>query len=226
MEDPCLKRAYLECLSSGELVRLADSYGIDIPPGLDRIFIIKELLELGYEAGIRAKDEGGSLREQALLEQAPLPKHYNVTFVDVLLRDPLWAFVFWGIKSHDKEIHEKAHDFEGYFLKVTPLSKDKGGTAGGDVPFIIPVGTRDSSWYLGFPPTGGRFTVGFCVTRGESEIQLALSLPFRIPVFLNLPEGEYEKNRKNPLICLSGLDDFSVLRNTDRLSRIPRHMSS
>jgi hypothetical protein len=220
MEDPRLKRSYLERLSSGELVNLADSYGIDIPPGLDRIFIIKELLELGHEGDSGGK--GSVLREQDLLEPAPLPRHYNVTFIDVLLRDPLWAFAFWGIKSHDKEIYEKADGFEGYFLKVIPLANDKSGNPQGDDPFIIPVGIKDSSWYIGFPPTGGRFKVGFCMTRGGCEVPLALSLPFRIPVFLNLPEGEYEKNRKNPLVCLSGLDDLPVLRNTDRLSRIPR----
>jgi hypothetical protein len=222
MEDPQLKRSYLECLSSRELVKLADSQGIDIPPGLDRIFIIKELLELGYEGGSRSGDKGSVLREQDLLEPAPLPKHYNVTFIDVLLRDPLWAFAFWGIKSHDKEIYEKADDFEGYFLKVIPLADDKRGNPRGEEPFIIPVGRKDSSWYIGFPPTGGRFKVGFCLNRGGGEVPLALSLTFRIPVFLNLPEGEYEKNRKNPLVCLSGLDDFPILRNTDRLSRIPR----
>jgi hypothetical protein len=224
MENPCLKRSYLERLSSGELVKLADSYGIDIPPGLDRIFIIKELLELGYEGELNAPDAPFLLREQDPMEPAPLPKHYNVTFIDVLLRDPLWAFAFWGIKSHDKEVYEKAGDFGGYYLKVIPLAHDKSPRE--DAPFIIPVGAKDSSWYIAFPPQGGRFKVGFCVTRGGCEVSLALSLPFRIPVFLNLPEGEYEKNRKNPLACLSGLDDFPVLRNTDRLSRIPRYMSS
>jgi hypothetical protein len=224
MEEPSLKRSYLERLSSGELVKLADSYGIDIPPGLDRIFIIKELLELGHEEGVNAADEGLLLREQALLEPAPLPKHYNVTFVEVLLRDPLWAFAFWGIKSHDKEIYEKANDFGGYFLKLIPLADDKSPRE--EDSFIIPVGTKDSSWYIAFPPTGGRFKVGFCMTRGGAEALLALSLPFRLPVSLNFPEGEYEKKRNNPLVCLSGLDDFPVLRNTDRLSRIPRYMNS
>jgi hypothetical protein len=224
MEDPRFERSYLERLSSGELVKLADSYGIDIPPGLDRIFIIKELLELGYGERVHPRGEAVFLREQDLLELAPLPKHYNVTFIDVLLRDPLWAFAFWGIKSHDKEAYEKAGDFGGYFLKVIPLANDKSGPPPEDDPFIIPVGTGDSSWYIAFPPSGGRFKAGFCLTRGGGEVLLALSLPFRIPVFFNLPEGEYEKNLKNPLLCLSGLDDFPVLRNTDRLSRIPRRV--
>ena len=46
MDGIPITRSYLETLSSWELVKLSDHYGIDIPPGLDRIFIIEELLEI------------------------------------------------------------------------------------------------------------------------------------------------------------------------------------
>ena len=37
-------RVFLDSLSTDELVKLADSHGIDIPPDLERIFVIEELL--------------------------------------------------------------------------------------------------------------------------------------------------------------------------------------
>jgi hypothetical protein len=39
-DTPQLSRQLLESLSTGELIKLADDCGIDIPPGLERIFII------------------------------------------------------------------------------------------------------------------------------------------------------------------------------------------
>ncbi len=44
-----LSREYLETLSSIELIRLADEYGIDIPDDLSRQFIIGDLIQLGEE---------------------------------------------------------------------------------------------------------------------------------------------------------------------------------
>ena len=38
-------KAFLKSLTTRELQKLADSAGIDIPPDLDRIFIIRELLD-------------------------------------------------------------------------------------------------------------------------------------------------------------------------------------
>ncbi|MDR1147291.1 MAG: hypothetical protein LBK66_01525, partial [Spirochaetaceae bacterium] len=44
--DGCrMIRRYLESLTTRELAALADKAGIDIPPELDRIFIIEAILE-------------------------------------------------------------------------------------------------------------------------------------------------------------------------------------
>ncbi|MDR3248021.1 MAG: DUF4912 domain-containing protein, partial [Treponema sp.] len=52
MSDLCLARPYLDSLTTEELARIADNCGIDIPPNLERIFIIEELLDYA-----RAEDE-------------------------------------------------------------------------------------------------------------------------------------------------------------------------
>ena len=45
MDNNMLSRPYLESLTSAQLFELAEQYGIDIPPDLNRRFIIGELLE-------------------------------------------------------------------------------------------------------------------------------------------------------------------------------------
>jgi hypothetical protein len=233
MDDPRLTRVFLDSLSTNELIKMADRYGIDIPPGLERIFIIEELLEISRGDDYEPEEGGEDLVLSAEFpETAPLPKQYNITFLEVMIRDPLWAFVFWEIKGHDKELHEKAPDFGGYYLKAIPL----GGRAGGEEPFTVSVGINDSAWYLGFPPAEGHYRVDLCVLRGNDEIVLAVSRPFILPRLLNMPsksagfqaagfkaagtDQNIQAVYLNPLARLSGAEEFPVIRSADRLSRI------
>jgi hypothetical protein len=217
MDDCRFAWPYLESLATHELAALADKFGIDIPPGLERNFIIEELLDLRDEE----EPEPPSLEEAYFLESVPLPKQYNITFINVLIRDPLWAFAFWEVKAHDKEIHEKAPDFEGYFLRVIPEPAVVPAAVlpfEGEASFTIAVGIQDSAWYLGFPPEGGCFRVELCVKRGNFEVVLAASKSFKLPRLFASP-GTMEV--PNPLALLSGLEELPIVRNEDRLSRLP-----
>jgi hypothetical protein len=223
MNDNSLTRVYLESLSSDELLRLADSFGIDIPLGLERVFIIEELLETYSDFD----DEDVEFSEDINPDftEAALPKHYNISFIEVIIRDPLWAFVLWEIKSHDREILEKAPDFEGYCLRVIPIasSVDTKAQADGRDTFTVPVGVNDTGWYLGFPPDEGWYKVELCARRGTDILPLIVSRPFRLP---KLPEQSnhnvsksFQEIYDNPLIGLSGVHEFPVIRFSDRDQR-------
>jgi hypothetical protein len=235
MDDPGLTRPYLESLSSDELVKLADSYGIDIPFGLERIFIIEELLDLALGDDFVSEDEETILHTD-FLEAVALPRQYYISFIEVLIRDPLWAFVFWEIKGHDKEIHEKAGDFGGYCLRVIPIN---GKTAADEDSFTVPVGLNDTAWYLGFPPMEGSYQVGLCAIHGDGKEVLTVSRPFKLPSLLESPARgipsrpapgnspgagagtrDMQQVYRNPLACLSGAKDFLVIRSADRVSRV------
>ncbi|GHV78668.1 DUF4912 domain-containing protein [Spirochaetia bacterium] len=206
-----LDRSFLESVTTAELLKLADREGIDLPPGLDRAIVIEELLEAG---GKQDPGPDGLLDIQAPPPAtAPLPKHYNISYIEVLIRDPLWAFAFWEVNAHDKETLEQAPDFNGYCLRV--LSKD-------NLSFTVQVGTGDSAWYLGFPPEGGRFRVELCAMRKAAPAVLAVSKPFNMPT---LPETNIA-GEASPLLRLSGIDDFNILRNTMRSSRLPKRCRS
>jgi hypothetical protein len=231
MDDSGFNRAYLESLTTRELIRMADRFGIDIPPDLERIFIIEELVDLAPEDEPESPNSSEPLKEADFSESVPLPKQYNITFIEVLPRDPLWVFTFWEVKSHDKEFYERVPDFIGYHLKVCPRGPlDR---AGPDSTFTVLVGNSDTAWYLGFPPLGGCYQVELCAVREGEETVLAVSHPFKMPKLLNppktpggreIPKGE--GINENPLACLSGVKDFPVLRNGDRLSRRMRSCSS
>ena len=217
-------RHQLESLSTGELIKLAEGIGIDIPPGLERIFIIEELLE-DFNTGKEAEDD--LVVNPSWSESVLLPKQYNISYIDVIIRDPLWVFVYWEVKVHDKEIHENAKDFKGYCLRVIPLNE------GETIPvspismensFNVLIDASDSARYLGFAEqslqAAGRYIIKLGVIRGEQEIQLAVSQPFNLPRLIE-NDGICSLDQ-NPLIRLSGVQDFMTTKSTDRQSRIKR----
>jgi hypothetical protein len=209
-----LSRSRLEGLSSGELITLADSFGIDISPGQERIFIIEELLEYASTDEQQVKAEPEVIPSS--IESAALPKQYNISFIEVIIRDPLWAFVFWEIKAQDRETHENANDFNGYCLSVIQI--DEGET------FRVPVNADDSARYLGFAEHSsnaqGRYKINLCALRGEQEVQIASSAPFCLPHLID--NEEINKMKETPLLRLSGVHDLSITKSTDRQSRVKR----
>ncbi|MDR2398480.1 MAG: DUF4912 domain-containing protein, partial [Spirochaetaceae bacterium] len=169
---PLLTRPYLESLTTHELIRLADSFGVAIPPDLERLFIIAEIMDVTAEYTRNEAALVVPLVETDIPEPVPLPKQYNITFIEVLIRDPFWVFAFWEIKNADKESYEKSGDFKGYQLKVS--SADASQKAHGEGAFSISVGVSDTAWYLSFPPGCERFKLELCVLRGGDELVLAV----------------------------------------------------
>ena len=209
-----ISRSWLESLSTGELIKMADNYGIDIPPGLERIFIIEELLEYANTEVPQPEDD---LKiNPANPETVLLPKQYNISFIEVIIRDPLWAFVFWEIKSHEREIHESSDDFGGYCLRVITLNRTP--PKSNENSFTVLVGAEDRARYLGFAEHSSKdcdsYVILLNAIRGEKEIQIASSVPFNMPT---IKDDEIIAGLgQNPLIRLSGLQDLSVTKNIDR----------
>jgi len=226
MEENPITRAYLESLTTSDLITMADNLGVDIPSDLDRVFIIGEILEISSidEETVNSAENG--LVETDLVESAPLPKHYSITFIEMIIRDPLWAFVFWEIKTQDKEQIEKSQDFEGYYLKISPhmTEKTENSLAADIKDFRIQVKPDDTAWYLGLTPAmfGGipqneqnRFKVELCAGIKGEETVLAVSNPVRLPE-LSQMAGEQDIN---PLVSLSGYAEFHIIRNNERQHR-------
>ena len=216
-------RPRLESLSTSELIVMAEDMGIDIPPGLERIFIIEELLLESINIGGQKTEDNLEINP-SYAETVALPKQYNISYIEVMIRDPLWLYVFWEIKTHDREIHENAADFNGYCLRVIPLKEGETIPKSKENSFTLSIGINDSARYLGFAEhslqTEDHYIIKLGVIRGNSELQLAVSAPFNLPRLIE--NGNLCDLDQNPLVRLSGVQDFITIKNTDRQSRIKR----
>ncbi len=219
----CLfSRTHLECLSTGELIKLAEDLGLYIPAGLERIFIIEELLLENADNEEPETEENIEI-DTAFPEPVGLPKHYNFSFIDVMVRDPLWVYVFWEVKVQDKEIYEKAEDFSGYCLRIIPLDEGETIPKSKDNSFVLPVDADDNARYLCFDEYSSKdqnhYIIKLGLIRGETELQIAVSAPFNLPRLIGNENIDVEQN---PLVRLSGMQDFSTIKNIDRLVRVKR----
>jgi hypothetical protein len=208
MDEPRLSRAYLETLATDDLAAIADEYALDLPADLNRIFVVEAILDAVDDQPADEGQDGLRIEEDAPPTNG-LPVCYHETFVSVLLRDPLWAYVFWEIKPQDRS-REASPDFGGYRLRVVA------GAAADPNPFTVPVGPADTAWYLCLPSGAGWYRVELCVHTGRSAEVLAVSAPFRVPRGKPAlaPDAALP-----PVLDLSGLADFRILQGGDRQPR-------
>lgn len=101
METEKLTHAYLETLSFPDLCKIADEYGLDVPESLNRRFLIGEILELGEYSSKTATESMVIASEDNIHSEKELPKNYNETQISCVLRNPVWAFVYWNISESD-----------------------------------------------------------------------------------------------------------------------------
>jgi hypothetical protein len=200
-------KANLASLTTRELIKLADQSGIELSPGVDRLFIIRELLENTFEEPL---EEEPPADEKPDIKTVTLPKQYQITYMEALPRDPQWVYVCWELRAQDREHYEADYNFEGYALRAM---EEKNGVF--VESFTVPVGLEDNSWYLGFTG-GGSFRIGLWIM--GLNICPVMSRTFTLPRFINSPGNEEILER--PLNRLSGAADFSVLKDQRRLSRL------
>lgn len=201
MKNMVSNRIHLESLSTNELIYLAESNGIDIPEGLNRRFIIGELLDLQNDFPI---DSSSDLAESKVVpKHKKLPLSYNETLITALLRDPGWIFVYWDF--HSSVSHNTSIDF--YFLRIHSLNKidDSASTSYYDVK----VGISDRKWYVHFPGNGYYSRIDLYYTdKNGKEIFLAKTELIEIP-YSDYFDFYHSKNKKNsPILELSGITEL------------------
>ncbi len=219
MDTSPLTISHLETLSTADLLQLAEEYGIDIPEGLNRRFIIGELLEIETWSRNHLSDNPALDDGDLVPVPEPLPETYNETTITILLRDPQWVHVYWDIQSNLLSGLMNSSRFESLFLRVNSLRRENGTVTVTDW-FDIDVSVRDRSWYVYLSSREWACRVDLCSrTAQEKEQVLARSYELVLPAG---GPGEYQPGpgkRLPPLLALSGIEDLR--REQFRIQRQP-----
>lgn len=170
-----MNSAKLESLSLEALYALAERMGLDLPSGLERLFVVEEILDAlveDSEARRPARDEavhvdekkysGSELDELGAASDGPpqLEARYNETMIRALVRDPSWAFAYWDLSDAERVALASDDVVSPLYLRVVELDP-----AGGDAKlehFDIPVSLDDLQWYINLPHPAMRFRIDLC----------------------------------------------------------------
>ena len=210
METSFLSRSFLETLSSSDLISLADDYGIDIPDDLNRRFIIGELLEAAEEMKQDTKKSEMVIKHELAEtnQETVLPGSYNETNIYMILRNPVWAFVWWDIKKSDlSKMHSEG--ISSLMLHVSLFNEDQ--TLRPEV-FDVQISSTDREQYI-LLPAGYKFVRIDLLSSGRTNKTLQTLACSRC---VEIPQGCKElqnlhpgcKITLSPILKLSGMENL------------------
>lgn len=205
MNTEKINRSYLETLSFSDLSNLADEYGVDIPENFDRRLLIGEILEITEESKSNHAESMVISSDNSVENSEELPKNYNETQISCILRNPVWAFIFWNISESDIL---KLREIEDYSLmiRVCVLSSLEELTPIESFEVNASVNTQEQ--YILLPAGKKYFRFELVYISGNTGKVLAFS-----PV-VKIPQGsealnDFQPGKENdysPIIQLSGIN--------------------
>lgn len=225
-QNVSVKTDKFDALSLEELYAFADKTGLDLPPGLERPFVIEEILEAleedsedrraaqGEAVHIDEKKYSGLRIGDFDLDMGPgesIAKRYNETMIRAIVRDPSWAFAYWDVSDSDLEVLRGEESSAGLFLRVAEIEPSgEQGEAHRDY-FDIPVADNDQQWYINLPRSGVRFRIDLCARRGGQAGKfrvLARSSEVESPRQSLMGTGQSLDAAAYELLALSGVQDL------------------
>jgi len=218
----------LNGLSIDALYALSEKMGLDLPPDLERVFIVEALLEAFEEDSAERKAVGdaavhieekkysGSELDEidASIDAAPcIECRYNETVVHVIVRDPAWAFVFWDVRDDEFDELRASDAFSCLFLRVI---KEPGYDGKSSVSFEVVVGDDDDHWYLHLPEEDCSYRVDLYARTGSKSRLLAHSPVMRTPRALMSDSLADLDPDAAELAAQSGLVSLEIIPAPDR----------
>jgi uncharacterized protein len=223
-----VKTEKLDALSLEELYVLADKTGIDLPPGLERPFVVEEILDALEEDSEDSREAQGEAvhideKKYSGLRNAdfdvgsspgePIVPRYNETMIRAIVRDPSWAFAYWDVSDTELDALRGDDSTASLFLRVAEIgSAGEQGESHREY-FDIPVSDNDLQWYINLPRSGVRFRIDLCSRRngqGGKIRVLARSNEVQSPRQGLSVSGKGLDSASYELLALSGVEDLPM----------------
>ena len=192
-----MNRISLTDSSYEALLRLADTYGVDVPLEADRATLeelVSDAIDEWEQDHKQANNHSVRIEEtkyevqaeslqapDAVAEDVELPASYNETRIVLMLRDPAWAFAYWDLRESDAAAFAKSEQFGGLALRVFAMADPEAAVESVGEVSDIPVTLIDNSWYIHLPEQETFYRIGLVAFDGGDGQLLAVSNVVAVP---------------------------------------------
>ena len=221
-------RRFLADASFEALLRLSDTYGVEVPEDVTR----DELEEIVQEAAdewmddhkestsnsdrveeskfdVQAPAAGSPAAGSPAEEEVELPESYNETRIVLMLRDPSWAFAYWDIRENDQIAFQRSNVYEGLTIRVFLLPRPDAGSEDARSTFDIPVTLIDNRWYINLPEQETFYRLALYVDESGMQRELALSNVISVPRGAVADTGNGHAS-SDQILAQTGIQDLDV----------------
>jgi len=206
----------LNALSNDELLKLGESLGLEIPRGLERPFLIGEILEA-------AKDQEPSPQEQAVSgldlrkaeveaavdadqsdPAAVLPQRYSENCIHAMVRDPEWAYLYWDLREEER-LALRDGDQRQLSIRVLELASAQDQPQNALSWFEFQVQPEDGEWFVNLPEDGAGYVFEIAALSGQERRLIARSNVVTAPRRRRAEDFARLPRRTRVLMELAGL---------------------
>lgn len=209
----------LHAMSTEALYEMALRFALDLPAGLERSFIIEEIIDAQEESLRKPEDDPApeidfKEVELDLQGEAAVPRdagkdslqerRYNENSIRALLKDPSWAFIFWDVREEDCRTGPGQEE-GAISIRALELSSPQDPPQNAISWFEFPVSSKDRDWYVNLPEDGLCFVFELAVTLGKERHLLARTNALSVPRCRRSQDFERLPRRTRSLLELAGL---------------------
>lgn len=231
----------LKSLPLESLQQIAIKEGIKIPENIGKEDLIDIIIEALEENQLDRNNQNNNpvsiiekkydiTNELELDARIPLngslPEGYNETKIEVLLRDPEWAYTYWDIKESELKAISKNPSYRTLYLRVNEYEGVYCGQNNNDKVieyFDIPVRLTDNQWYINLPHQGVRYNLELrCYLDGKDKL-LAKSNTVTVPKGNTVGTADYSDLGEEVILTLAGINN---LENASFNNKIPHRIIS
>jgi uncharacterized protein len=215
----------LQSLPLKVLREIARKEGLRSTNGLSRESLIESILE-AMEEDRYEREQGNSsavlveekkyeiVRDEELeateTQDYSIPEKYNETKIFFIIRDPLWAFAYWDLKTDDINALKDDSGFEKLYLRVFEIDEQETYCEIID-SFDIPIKFSDNKWYINLPRSGRSYFIAVMSKVNRKERELCRSNTICSPKKTLMDAAVREKiydSLDNTMLILSGIYDY------------------
>lgn len=212
------------------LLRLADTYGADVPENVTRDEleeIVKDAAEEWHYEHRQANNHSvrieetkydtqvTELMERRAEEEVELPDSYNETRVVLMLRDPSWAFAYWDLRESDRFDFQRSETFEGLLLRVYRMNDPDAPLTAARQQFEIPVTLLDNRWYINLPDQETYYRLALVAVDGDHR-ELAVSNAIVVPRGMLADAGAADEP-EDEILAQTGIQDLDLPATARRI---------